>query len=125
MLRLLLDEHLSPEIARQVRAKRSRLAIESVVTWENSLLAGAPDDLILRTACDRLWTLVTYDQATIVPLLKTWGEIGEPHGGVIFVDDRTIPSNDIGGLVRALVSVWDSEGDGDWRNAVLYLRRQG
>jgi|GEM_PF-7084167 len=33
---------------------------------------------------------------------------GREHGGVIFVDEWTIPPNDIGGLMRSLV--WGFKG---------------
>ena len=38
---------------------------------------------------------------TIPPLLKVWVEAGRDHGGIIFIDDKTISPADIGGQVRA------------------------
>lgn len=69
------------------------------------------------------WTLVTYDQATITPLLKNWAEQWITHGGVIFVDNSTIASNDIGGLIRALGQLWNQEKRSDWENVAVYLTR--
>lgn len=123
MLRLLLDEHLSPRIVQPLRVRCPRAQIDSVLLWEDGRLSGVPDDLLLTEAHAHGWTLVTYDQATIVPLLKNWAEQDVPHGGVILVDDRTIASNDIGGLVRALGTLWDREKNSEWKQTVLYLVR--
>lgn len=121
MLKLLLDEHLSPRIPQQFRSKWPGARIESIRFWQNGHFAGAPDDVLLREAHAKGWTLVTYDQATIVPLLKAWGEQGVEHGGVILVDNRTIAASDIGGLLRALGPLWNAEKTRDWKNVVIYL----
>lgn len=42
--------------------------------------------------------------ATIPPRLKAWAEEERPHGGVIFVDQRTFLSSDFGGLIRSRYS---------------------
>ena len=123
MLKLLLDEHLSPRIARQFLAKWPQGQIESVLQWRDGHFMGASDDSLLAEAHAWGWTLVTYDQATIVPLLKNWGEQGIEHGGVILVDNRTIAANNIGGLVQALGKVWNAQKNLDWKNVVLYLSR--
>lgn len=39
-----------------------------------------------------------------------WAEKERSHGGVIFVDEKTISPADIGGLVRALISLVDDAG---------------
>jgi hypothetical protein len=58
-----------------------------------------------------------------MPLLKDWAEQDISHGGVIFIDNRTIASNDIGGLLRVLGAVWEEEKNADWTNVVIYLSR--
>lgn len=123
MLQLLLDEHLSPRIAQQFRSKWPQARIESVLFWQGGHFAGVADDVLLAEAHAKAWTLITYDQATIVPLLKTWGEQGIAHGGVILVDDRTIAANDIGALIQALGFLWNAEKTRDWENVVIYLLR--
>jgi hypothetical protein len=67
--------------------------------------------------------LVTYDRRTIPPLLKAWVEEGRTHGGVIFVDEKTISPADIGGLVGALAALVSDAGSWDWKNRVAFLRR--
>lgn len=81
------------------------------------------DDLILQAAHAAGWTLVTYDRRTIPQLLKTWGEQGIAHGGVVFVDERTIAQNEVGGLIRALAQLANRLGDVEWENRDVYLIR--
>ena len=50
------------------------------------------------------------------------GQVGISHGGVVFVDERSIAPNDIGGLVRALIRLRDAESDVDWRDRIVYLK---
>jgi len=123
MLRLLLDEHLSPRIVKQFKMKWPQALIDSVLSWEGGLMAGSPDDVLLAHARLRGWTLVTYDQSTIAPLLKDWAEQSIAHGGVIFVDDRTIAQNDIGRLTISLGALWAAERNSDWTDMVVYLTR--
>ena len=78
---------------------------------------------MLEAAKQRL-TLVTYDRRTIPPLLKIWAEEGQEHGGVIFVDEKTISPGDIGGLVRALTQLFKETGKWEWRGRVYFLRRR-
>jgi hypothetical protein len=122
MLRLLLDEHLSPDVAEGLRRTNRNIVIFWLSQWEGGRL-GMVDDLLLREAAAQGLTLVTYDRKTIPPLLKTWAEAGRDHGGVIFVDEKTIVSSDIGGLIRALHRVFRETARWDWTNRIYFLRR--
>ena len=75
-------------------------------------------------AAEQGLTLVTYDRRTIPPLLKIWAEEGRRHGGVVFVDEKTISPADIGGLVRALLQLFKETGKWDWIDRVYFLGRQ-
>ena len=121
MLRLLLDEHISPVVARELRLKEPELFITSVQEWEAGVHVGLTDAELLLLARAQGLTLVTYDQRTIAPLLKGWAEAGTVHGGVIFVDEKTVAPNDFGGLVRGLAAVWKQFGQQDWTDWVLHL----
>jgi len=120
MLRLLLDEHIAPAVAAGLR--RNRSVVLSMVEWENGNFLGQDDAACLLAAAAQRLTLVTCDRRTIPPLLKTWAEEGRTHGGVIFVDERTISPADIGGLVRALAALAAEIRSWNWTNRVCFLR---
>ena len=92
------------------------------VIRENGNFLGKEDSVCLLEAAKQRLTLVTYDRRTIPPLLKIWAEEERSHGGMIFVDEKTISPADIGGLVRALISLVGEAGGMDWTNQVYFLR---
>lgn len=124
MLKLLLDEHISPSVASGLRRRNRSLVIHSIVEWESGNFLGKEDSVSLLEAARQRLTLVTYDRRTIPPLLKLWAEEGRSHGGVIFVDEKTISPANIGGLVRALISLAGEAGEMDWTNQVYFLRSE-
>jgi hypothetical protein len=123
MLNLLLDEHISPDVAKGLRRRNRAMEVRYMVEWESGRFLGQDDCTCLREAAAQGLTLVTYDRRTIPPLLKTWAEEERTHGGVIFVDEKTISPSDIGGLVRALTSLAREAGSWDWTNRIYFLRR--
>ncbi|MEO5960802.1 MAG: DUF5615 family PIN-like protein [Opitutaceae bacterium] len=124
MLRLLLDEHISPDVADGLRQRQKAHSVVSLAEWESGRFLGTTDELILEAAAAQNLTLVTYDCKTIPPLLKSWAEEGREHGGVIFVDDKTIAPSDFGGLVRALEKLTRELAKTDMSSAVIFLRRE-
>jgi len=123
MPEFLLDEQISPEVARGLGRKNKSIVVHCMVEWQNGGFMGLSDELILEEAASQNLTLVTYDRRTSPPLLKRWAEEGRSHGGVIFVDNRTIPSSNFGDLIRALGKVWTAEGRSEWTNSILFLQR--
>jgi len=123
MLKLLLDEHISPDVANGLRRRNRAMEIRYMVEWEDGYFLGQEDSVCLREAAVQGLTLVTYDRRTIPPLLKTWAEEGRTHGGVVFVDERTISPADIGGLVWGLTRLAREAGNWDWTNRICFLRR--
>jgi hypothetical protein len=122
MLRLLLDEHISPRVAAGLHRNRA-LVVHSFAEWEGGTFLGQDDSACLQAAAQQGLTLVTYDRRTIPLLLKTWAEAGRNHGGVIFVDEKTIPPSDIGGLVRAISKLSNEVATLDWTSRICFLHR--
>jgi predicted nuclease of predicted toxin-antitoxin system len=122
-LRLLLDENISPVVARQIRRHRGEIPVESVHTWREGAFLGRQDPELLRAAGEESWTLVTYDQNTIPPLFFELVQTGQEHAGIVLVDDRTVRPDEFGLLVRSLIALWDARGRQDWTNRVMYLTR--
>jgi hypothetical protein len=123
MLKLLLDEHISPDVAKGLRRRNRAMETRYMVEWEEGSFLGREDSACLREAATQGLTLVTYDRRTIPPLLKPWAEEERAHGGVVFVDEKTILPADIGGLVGALTRLARETGDWDWTNRIYFLRR--
>ena len=152
MLFLLLDEHISPKVAAGLTAQHPGMPVVALAHWQGGQFLGVPDEVLLTAAFaagssetgssdagtpgqalrekqalreTQALTLVTFDLRTIVPLIKEWAEQGRSHGGVIFVDERTLASHDFGGLVKALGELWMAQGAWDWTDQVVFLQRPG
>lgn len=97
--------------------------VRCLAEWEDGKFLGASNALILGETAAQKFTLITYDRKTIPPLLKVWIETGRDHGGVVFVDEKTIAPSDIGGLIRALAEFAAAHSGYDMTNAVFFLRR--
>lgn len=122
MLELLLDEHLTPGIAVAARKLSPGIRIVSLHDWMDGHFVGAPDAEILREAVRRRSTLVTFDLKTVPLLLRSWADRGIDHGGAVFVDEKTLDQNDVGGIARALGDLWKLQGHLNWTNQVFFLQ---
>lgn len=122
MLSFLLDEQISPEIAKQISQKRSDISIFSIHTWQKGNYLGIADEIILKAAVSEELTLITYDQKTIPPILSKWGQANINHAGIIFIDYRSIPPNNFGRLVRAIIWLWDTQNRENWQNRIVSLQ---
>jgi hypothetical protein len=123
MLKLLLDEHISPDVAKGLRRKDRTITVHAMTDWEDGNFLGQEDAAYLKEATVQRLTLVTYDRRTIPPLLKAWAEEGRHHVGAIFVDDKTIAPSNIGGLVLALAGLVKEARNWDWTDRICFLRR--
>jgi hypothetical protein len=121
MLSFLLDEHISPKVSEQIRQKCPNLLVYVLQSWEQGRYLQLSDDLLLNLAVEHSLTLVTYDLRSIPTLLADLAEQGRDHTGVIFVDQKTIPPNNFGRLIRSLVFLWETEKEKDWKNRVIFL----
>ena len=98
--RFVLDEHISPEVARGATAR----GVDVVALGDAGLLRKR-DEEILRVAAAEGRIAVTYNVGDFAMLV---GQVTRERGaipGVIFVNGRTIPSSDVETLVKALVEV--------------------
>jgi len=99
-LRLLLDEHLSPEIARQLRSRRHD--VEAAV--ERPDLISLPGHaLFARMAAERR-AILTNNVPDYVKVFNAALGSGQAHYGLFLSDDRSMPRarNTIGLFVRVL-----------------------
>lgn len=104
--RLLLDEMLSGEIARQLRCRGHD--VEAVV--DNSALLATDDEALLEWAASAGQCLVTMNIKDFAKLDKTWKRRTQSHGGLLFLVDGTFPRGRalIGRVVEALDAVLTS-----------------
>jgi len=123
MLKLVLDEHISPTVAEGLRRRHRSLTVHCTAEWEQGQFVGQDDSAILEPAALKKVSLVTYDRRTIPPLLKSWAEEGRNHGGIIFIDEKTIAPSDLGGQVRAISNLVRKTVKWDWTNRICFLQR--
>ena len=98
-MKLLLDEHLSPEIARQLRERGH----DAIAVGERTDLRGRPDRVHFASLPEQQRVIVTRDLADFRPLLADALRRGTPTYGLVCVPARFPLNRDgIGRLVAAL-----------------------
>ena len=81
MLKLLLDEHISPDVANGLRRRNRAIEIHYMVEWDDGYFLGQEDSPCLREAAAQGLTLVTYDRGTIPPCSKPGRKKSERTAG--------------------------------------------
>ena len=109
-LRLLLDEHLSPEIARQLR----QLGHDVIGVGERPELRVRPDRVHFASLPEQQRAIVTRDLGDFRPLLAEALRRGTPTYGIVCVPSR-FPRNraGIGRLVEALAALLEAHPEPD------------
>lgn len=109
--RLLLDEHFSPEIARQLRSRGH----DVIAARERAELRGLTDRELLRVATGEGRGVVTENVADFIELHRQSIVTGQPHAGIIFTSGRRYPRTrrSIGKMVRALDALMTARPDLD------------
>jgi hypothetical protein len=99
-VRLLLDEHFSPEIARQLRNRGH----DVVAARERRDLHGLADDDLLALATAERRAIVTENVADFAELHRISVITRKTHFGLVFTSPRQFPRTRraIGRMVRAL-----------------------
>lgn len=110
-MRLLLDEHFSPEIARELRRRRHDVIAASTLPDLHGL-SGA--ELLAHAELERR-ALVTENVADFAELHRAVVNSGRRHYGLIFTSPRQFPrtARAIGRLVRALDGLLDGNRTDD------------
>lgn len=121
MLHILTDEQIAPGVAAAAKKRCRDIQIVPLFEWLDGHFIGTSDEEILKEAARQSMTLLTFDLKTIPPLLRSWGERGIDHGGVIFVDNKSFAQNDLNGIAKALVELWNLHGQLDWKNRCFFL----
>lgn len=83
-MRLLLDEHLSPEIGRQLRA----LGHDVIAVGERADLRGRPDRVHFASLPEQQRAILTRDLGDVRPLPVDTVRRGTPTYGIVCVPDR-------------------------------------
>lgn len=96
-VRLLLDEHFSPEIARQLRARGH----DVIAVKERSELIGRPDRVHFAAMPEQRRAIVTQDLGDFRPLLAQAMRAGRKTYGLVCVPARVSLSRQAIGQVAA------------------------
>ena len=109
-LRLLLDEHISPEIARQLRARGH----DVIAVGERTDLRGRPDRVHFASLPEQQRAIVTRDLGDYRPLLAEAVRRGSATYGIVCVSQRfALNRSGIGRIVRALEALLHAHQDAD------------
>lgn len=121
-MKLLLDEMISPKIARELRG-RGDFDVQAIKGDRPDLEAVADREIVRRIAAEQR-TLVTNDVLDFQLIHNQMLAAGEEHYGLIFTSDSTMPRN------KASISLWvkslaklltDHPADDALRNRVRHL----
>jgi Domain of unknown function (DUF5615) len=119
-VRLLLDEHYSPEIARQLRTRGH----DVVAVAERADLLALGDHELLRQMVGERRAIMTNNVKDFLPLASRAALEGDDHYGLLLTSDRSMPrrGDAIGKYVEALDSFLKLHKDEDgYRNQVQWL----
>ena len=120
MIRLWLNNHLSPKVARALREKG-----HDVVALQDGprALRDLPDHLLLEEATRQGRAVVTYNARHFANLHRTHLAASRAHAGIVLIAAHTIRQDDIGGQVRALESLLQEGAETTGlRNQLIWLK---
>lgn len=96
-MKLLLDEMISPKIARELRSKG--FDTQAIKSDRPDLEAVADREIVLRMAAEKR-AIVSNDVLDFQLIHNRLQAAGEEHYGLIFTSDATMPRN------KASISLW-------------------
>ncbi len=109
-MRLLLDEHYSPEVCARLRAGgRDAVAVAELG------IEGIDDRSLLEVAASERRALVTNNVRHFASMAQQWAAAGRDHHGVLFTSDTSMPrgKSSIGLYVEVLTQLMDAETSED------------
>jgi hypothetical protein len=119
-VRLCLDEHYSPEIARLLRDRGHDVS----AVKERPELVGLPDAQLVAALQAERSALLTENVQDFVPIAQALAARGEEHWGFVFTSSRSLPrgSGTIGRYVDLLDAfLCERPGEDDLKNQVSWL----
>lgn len=120
MARLLVDEHINPVVAAQLRRKGY-----DVISVHEGEKVSQPDHEVLELAVAQRRAIVTYNIVDFEALAAQWFGRGLSHSGIVLVHEKTIPQRSVGRLVRALAALADRfPGPRALDDQVIFLTRE-
>ena len=111
-MKLYLDEHLSPLLARMLRER----GIDCLTAVEAGNL-GQSDEAQLTYAASQGRVLLTFDRKDFLTLAAQWAERGHPHAGLILSRQGSASE-----LLRQLLRLIALRGKDDLSNHILWLQ---
>lgn len=111
-IKLLLDEHIDPDVALALRRQLPGLDVQSIreTDWQ-----GMADPPLLEILDSTERTLVTRDVNSVPKHVAARLAAGLTHGGIIYVDSKRLKQTDVRRLIRRLAEVLRKYGNEDWR----------
>ena len=119
-MKLLLDEHYSPAIARQLRTRGH----DVVAVAERADLVSLSDDDLLRRMAQERRAIMTNNVKDFMPLANRAAQGDDDHYGLLFTSDKSMPrrSDAIGRVVNALEAFLQRhQSEDSYRNQVQWL----
>jgi len=111
-MKLYLDEHLSPLLARMLRER----GIDCLTAIETGNL-GQSDEEQLTYAASQGRVLLTFDREDFLSLATQWTERGRPHAGLILSRQGSASE-----LLRPLLRLIALRGKDDLHDHILWLQ---
>jgi hypothetical protein len=110
-IKLLLDAHISPEVAAALRRQFRNLDVKSIHDTDWPALA---DEVLLEVLDQERRVLVTRDVNTVPVHCKARLAEGKTFAGVIYADSKKLRQTDQRGLIRRLAEVVKKHGHEDF-----------
>jgi len=118
-VKLLLDEHYSPQIAERLRRKGHDIIAVTAIG-----MAGIADEPLLAWAAGQQRVVMTNNVQDFLPIHGNWMAAGRSHHGIWLTDDRSMPrsKNTIGNFIEVIEARMKANpADDAFHGQVLWL----